>query len=130
MLQHDYLLEVIGRFVEAVSTSLRGALCNGDFARVGEVERAVGELLDLDAQTAMALSPQSLVTMMTLSGVGESVAAYAAYALDKVALAYERQGDDAEASLRRAGNRHRKCFPCGRNHSRGVYGAGGGAVVA
>ena len=102
MLQHDYLLEVIGRFVEAVSTSLRGALCNGDFARVGEVERAVGELLDLDAQTAMALSPQSLVTMMTLSGVGESVAAYAAYALDKVALAYERQGDDAEASLRRA----------------------------
>ena len=102
MLQHDYLLEVIGRFVEAVSTSLRGALCNGDFARVGEVERAVGELLDLDAQTAMALSPQSLVTMMTLSGVGESAAAYAAYALDKVALAYERQGDDAEASLRRA----------------------------
>jgi hypothetical protein len=102
MLQHDYLLEVIGRFVEAVSASLRGALCDGDFARVGEVERAVGELLDLDAQTAMALSPQSLVTMMTLSGVGESVAAYAAYALDKVALAYERQGDDAEASLRRA----------------------------
>ncbi|MGO5267793.1 hypothetical protein ACTQ1D_03815 [Parafannyhessea umbonata] len=102
MLQHDYLLEVIGRFVETVSASLRGALCDGDFARVGEVERAVGELLDLDAQTAMALSPQSLVTMMTLSGVGESVAAYAAYALDKVALAYERQGDDAEASLRRA----------------------------
>lgn len=102
MLQHDYLLEVIGRFVGAVSASLRGALCDGDFARVGEVERAVGELLDLDAQTAMALSPQSLVTMMTLSGVGESVAAYAAYALDKVALAYERQGDDAEASLRRA----------------------------
>ena len=102
MLQHDYLLEVIGRFVEAVSASLRGALCDGDFARVGEVERAVGELLDLDAQTAMALSPQSLVTMLTLSGVGESVAAYAAYALDKVALAYERQGDDAEASLRRA----------------------------
>ena len=85
MLQHDYLLEVIGRFVGAVSASLRGALCDGDFAR-----------------TAMALSPQSLVTMMTLSGVGESVAAYAAYALDKVALAYERQGDDAEASLRRA----------------------------
>lgn len=101
MLQHDYLLEVIGRFVEAVSTSLRGVLCDGDFARVGEVERAVGELLDLDAQTAMALSPQSLVTMMTLSGVGESVAAYAAYALDKVALAYERQGDATEASLRR-----------------------------
>lgn len=35
MLQHDYLLEVIGRFVEAVSASLRGALCDGDFARVG-----------------------------------------------------------------------------------------------
>ena len=100
MLQHDYLLEVIGRFVEAVSASLRGALCDGDFARVGEVERAVGELLDLDAQTAMALSPQSLVTMMTLAGTGDAVAGYVSYALEQLAGVMEEMGEDELAELR------------------------------
>ncbi|MCH4084419.1 MAG: hypothetical protein DUD33_03695 [Coriobacteriaceae bacterium] len=102
MLQHDYLLEIIGRFVESVSDALTCMLRDGDMSRAGEVEDAIGELLDLDAHTAMALSPQSLVTMMTLSGVGESVAGYVSYALDKLARAYEKDGDERVAAVRKA----------------------------
>ena len=102
MLQHDYLLEVIGRFVESVSDALTCMLRDGDMGRAGEVEDAIGELLDLDAHTAMSLSPQSLVTMMTLSGVGESVAAYVSYVLERLARAYEKDGDTRLAAVRRS----------------------------
>lgn len=102
MLQHDYLLEIIGRFVESVSDALTCMLRDGDMGRAGEVEDAIGELLDLDAHTAMSLSPQSLVTMMTLSGVGESVAAYVSYVLERLARAYEKDGDARLAAVRRS----------------------------
>lgn len=101
MLQHDYLLEIIGQFVQTVTRALLQVFRDRDFSAISEIEHSVAELLDLDEETAMSLSPQSLVTMMTLSGVGESVASYAAYALDKVADAYELEGDDAKAEIRR-----------------------------
>ncbi|MBP3885034.1 MAG: hypothetical protein J6D54_08880 [Olsenella sp.] len=102
MLQHDYLLEIIGKFVECVTVALLGVFKDGDFSRIPDAEQAVADLLDLDAETAMALAPQSLVTMMSLSGVGESVAGYAAYALSKVGDAYELAGDESRAELRRS----------------------------
>ena len=100
MLQHDYLLEIIGRFVESVSVALVSVFRDREFGRVEEAESAVAELLDLDASTAMSLAPQSLVTMMSLSGVGESVAGYAAYVLQRVSLAYELEGKPNVARVR------------------------------
>ena len=100
MLQHDYILEVVGKFVESVAVALLGIFKWHDFTHIGEAEKAVAELLDLDPETAMALSPESLVTMMRLSGVGDTVAAYAAYALRKVGEAYELEGDAEVGALR------------------------------
>ena len=100
MLQHDYILEVVGKFVESVAVALLGIFKRRDFTHIGEAENAVAELLDLDPETAMALSPESLVTMMRLSGVGDTVAAYAAYALRKVGEAYELEGDAEVGALR------------------------------
>ena len=100
MLQHDYILEVVGKFVESVAVALLGIFKRHDFTHIGEAENAVAELLDLDPETAMALSPESLVTMMRLSGVGDTVAAYAAYALRKVGEAYELEGDAEVGALR------------------------------
>ena len=100
MLQHDYILEVVGKFVESVAVALLGIFKRRDFTHIGEAEKAVAELLDLDPETAMALSPESLVTMMRLSGVGDTVAAYAVYALRKVGEAYELEGDAEVGALR------------------------------
>ena len=100
MLQRDYVLEIVGQFVEGVSRALRRA-ARGEKNGLLDAEREIGELLDLEPQTALALAPDSLVTMMVLSGIGDSIAAHVCYALDRVARLYEREGDEDAAGLRR-----------------------------
>lgn len=100
MLQRDYVLEIVGQFVEGVSRALRRAAV-GERDGLVATEREIGELLELDHATALALAPDSLVTMMVLSGMGDSVAAYVCYALDRLARLYERVGDEDTAGLRR-----------------------------
>ena len=100
MLQRDYILEIVGQFVEGVSDALRRAV-RGEASGAADVERQIGDLLDLDAATALSLSPDSLVTMMVLSGMGDSVASYVCYALGRLADVYERDGNDDAAGLRR-----------------------------
>ena len=100
MLHRDYLLEIIAKFVEAVTVALRHAVLDGSPESAREVEDSVAALLDLDPQTAMNLSPDSLVTMMLLSGMGDSLACYVAYALDKVGDAYDNMGNQQTAELR------------------------------
>ncbi|MFC2706482.1 MAG: hypothetical protein ACFN02_11130 [Olsenella profusa] len=102
MLQHDYLLELIAQFVEVVSSALGRALGSGDLSAAGEVEEAIAGLLDIDPVIALQLSPDSLVTMMVLSGVGDSVAEYVGYALDKVGDAYAAAGRGELAEVRHA----------------------------
>lgn len=101
MLHKDYLLEVIEQFVTSVSQALRRALFQRDFEAVDEVEAAVADLMQLDPQTAMALAPESLVTMMLLSGTGDAVASYAAYALNKLGDTYDAMGEPELGQYRR-----------------------------
>lgn len=101
MLQRDYVLAQINLFVQTVLEPLRLALEELDLDSVHTVEQAVGKLIDLDADTALALSPDSLVTMMQLSGIGDSVAGYASYALACIADSYERMGKKQTAGVRR-----------------------------
>ena len=101
MLQKDYILEIVGDFVEGVVKHLDAALA-GDADACGQVEQDIAGLLDLDPEVALTLAPDSLVTMMVLSGMGDSVAAHVAYALGRLADAYEAQGNDDAAALRRA----------------------------
>ena len=100
MLQKDYVLEIVGQFVDGVSVALRRA-AGGERDGLIATEREIGELLELEPQTVLALAPDSLVTMMVLSGMGDSVAAYVCYALERLARLYERAGDEDLAGLRR-----------------------------
>lgn len=100
MLQRDYLLEIIGRFTEAVGRALK-RLAEGDEAATADIELEVAGLLDLDPSIALGLAPDSLVTMMILSGLGDSLAAYVCYALERVADAYEASGEPDLAQVRR-----------------------------
>lgn len=100
MLQRDYVLEIIGQFVEGVSRALRRAEA-GEKDGLVATEQEIGELLELDHATALSLAPDSLVTMMVLSGMGDSVAAYVCYALERLARLYEAAGDEDAAGLRR-----------------------------
>ena len=92
-IRHDYLMDMIARFAESIARALaRGS--EGDPTQgVSAYEEVVGEVLDMDAPVALALSAPSLVTMMQISAVDERLAAYAAFCLDSIAQAYELQGD-------------------------------------
>ena len=100
MLERDYITELISQFVEAVTRALRLAVEKGDPVSCQAVEQQVADLADLDVQTAMALSPDSLVTMLVLSGMGDSVASYVCYALDRVSRVYEAHGEEELGGLR------------------------------
>jgi uncharacterized protein HemY len=101
MLHKDYLLEVIAQFVDAVTEALGLARKRHDPEAAQEAEEAVAGLLDLDADVALRLSPNSLVTMMHLSGVGDSLAEYVTYTLRELGDVYEELGDQETAQLRR-----------------------------
>jgi hypothetical protein len=101
MFQRDYLLQQLQRFSETLARALRGAIILKSEASIQEAEAAIGEVLDLDAGMVMALTPESLVTMMRLSGVGDATASHVAYAFGRLADAYTIQGDPATAQLRR-----------------------------
>lgn len=100
-IKNDYLLDMIARFVQSVVDALGKARGGLSREAVASFESVVGDVLDMDASCALALSPASLVTMMQLSAVDESLAVYAVYALGQAASVYEDAGD-ATAGLRRA----------------------------
>lgn len=102
LLQRDYLVEQIAQFVAAILRALREAHERHDESACEDVEAAVAELVSLPADTALALSPESLAQMMDLSGLGYTTAAYVGYALDRLADVYEDMGRVELAELRRA----------------------------
>ncbi len=100
MLQRDYILELIDQFAEAVSRALKRAEKDHDPKACEEVERQIGEILELDHATALSLAPDSLVTMMVLSGMGDSIASYVCHALYRLSKIYESEGNDDLAGIR------------------------------
>lgn len=102
MLQHDYIEEMIHQFIEAVADSLTRLKEQPKPEDARQVEDAIAGLIDLDPQVALNLAPDSLVTMMLLSGVGDSVASYVCWCLQRLSDAYASLGDDDKADVRRA----------------------------
>ncbi len=100
-IKNDYLLDQIARFVEGILASIDRMRSGGVADAVGGFEAVVGDVLDMDPETALSLSPASLVTMMQLSAVDESLAGYAVYALGRAADAYDAQGNPV-SQVRRA----------------------------
>ena len=102
MLERDYILMVLSEFVRMVMEALRLAHYDHTPESFEQVESAVSELVGLDPKTALTLSPDSLVQVMVLSGIGSTVAGHAAYTLDRLADEYEDAGYDEVAEVRRA----------------------------
>jgi len=102
MLQRDYILVVINQFVNAIMQALHKSLDLSNPEEAAEdAELAIAGLLDLDPSVAMQLTPESLVTMMVLSGMGDTVANYVAYSLNALGTLYDKMGDAATAAIRR-----------------------------
>jgi hypothetical protein len=101
MLQRDYLLQQLEQFTNTIIKTLRSALILRTASGIEETEEALGELLELNPAVLMPLTPESFVTMMRLTGVGDATSAHVAYVLERLADAYMLQGDNQTALLRR-----------------------------
>lgn len=100
-IKNDYLLDQIARFVESITAGIGKSRAGRADDAIEAFEAVAGDVLDMDAETALSLAPASLVTMMQLSAVDDSLAAYTVYALERAADAYDGRGD-ATGQLRRA----------------------------
>ncbi|MGI6755838.1 MAG: hypothetical protein ACOX4F_07515 [Atopobiaceae bacterium] len=92
---------MIQQFVATVQAALSRARALHDISAVKEVEQAIGDLMELDPDTAMSLAPQSLVTMMSLAGTGDATAGYIAYALNQLSECYQGMGEERLSELRK-----------------------------
>lgn len=102
MLHRDYILEMIAEFCEAVTRALRHAREGGGVESCAEVESQIASVLDLDPMLALSLEPDSLVSMMVLSGMGSALAEYVAYALSELSDVYDELGEENLSKLRLA----------------------------
>ena len=86
MIHKDFLAEKLKLFAEACTRPLVEAHLHGDLSNIGEVEAAIGELLEMNPDVCMQLAPASLTTMMSLQGIGNAVSQEVAYVLRKLCL--------------------------------------------
>lgn len=100
-IKSDYLMDMVARFCEAVLHGLEARRAHDAGAALEDFEGVVGEALDMDAGSALALSSASLVTMAQLSAVDETIVVYCVYALNRAAEVYEERGEQGLAALRR-----------------------------
>ena len=100
MLEKDYIEELIEQFSTVVIDSLHLALIENNIDNLQAAEEAVGELVSLPASQALSLAPESLATLMQLTGVGDSVGGYAAYTLSRIGDIYKINGKEGLADLR------------------------------
>ncbi|BCV19065.1 hypothetical protein AAK684_03660 [Leptogranulimonas caecicola] len=101
MLQRDYLSKLIESFTKQMEVYLKDAVILRKTESIGEVEEALGELLELDPDMLLSLSPDSLVTMIALGGNGDALGDSVAYVLARLGDAEAQRGDKETAALRR-----------------------------
>ena len=80
MLQRDYLMQMIQQFIQAIINSRATAQRNPQEA-ADSLENAIGQATDIDGTTLLSLGPESIASVMQLSGVDPRVAGYIAYSL-------------------------------------------------
>ena len=100
MLQQDYLLRLIMRFVEALTRSLHRAKDEDDPEGAAEMlETAIGEATEIDSAVLLSLAPDSIAGIMQVSGIDPRVAGYVAHSL-KAESDYLVQAGNPLATLR------------------------------
>ncbi len=100
-IRNDYLLDMIQSFAQAIVGVIdRGSHGVAERDALGTYNEVVGRVLDMPADAVLALSPQSLVTMMQISAVDESLAVYMVFSLERIADVLEGENGPLAAVRR------------------------------
>ena len=68
MLQRDYLVQMIQQFIQAIIKSRTTSQQDPQLA-ADSLENAIGSATDIDGATLLSLGPESIASVMQLSGV-------------------------------------------------------------
>ena len=70
MLEQDYLMRILLQFAEAIRRSWARSVEDRDPRDAANMlERAIGDATDIDGATLLSLSPESIASVMQVSGV-------------------------------------------------------------
>ncbi len=105
MLEQDYLMRILLQFAEAIRRSWSRAVEDRDPRDAANMlERAVGDATDIDGATLLSLSPESIASVMQVSGVDPRVSEYIARSL-LLASGYLGEAGEHELAALRASRR-------------------------
>ncbi|MBC2889051.1 hypothetical protein [Gordonibacter massiliensis (ex Traore et al. 2017)] len=103
MLEQDYLMRILLQFAEILRRSWIRARDDRDpKAAADMLEDAVGEATDIDGGTLLSLAPESMASILQVSGTDPRVIEYVARSLMLVSLYLREAGEDSLADLRLA----------------------------
>ena len=82
MFEQDYLMRLLMQFMEAMRRSIERADDGRDPAAAADMlENAIGDATDLDGSMLLSLAPESMATVLQVSGVDPHVTEYVANSL-------------------------------------------------
>ena len=102
MLHRDYIQDMIDQFCLEVSLPLKQGLTDADIENCEKIETAIGKMMEMDAKSALALAPASLVSIMQLTGVSDYLASYIVFGLMRLADMYEKMDNIGLSDIRRS----------------------------
>lgn len=101
MLEQDYLMRIILQYAEILRRSWFKACEEGDpKAAAGMLENAVGEATDIDGSTLLSLSPDSVASVLQVSGTDPRVVEYVVRSLALASVYLRDAREEALADLR------------------------------
>lgn len=103
MFEQDYLVRMLTQFAAAIRRSMERASGHADpHGAAAMLEAAVGEAVELDGQTLLSLSPESMASVLEVSGTDPHVTEYVARSLLLAARYHQDAGEDKLGELRHA----------------------------
>ena len=101
MFERDYLMRLIMDFMQGIRLSLERAADGHDPAGAADsLDNAIGSATDIVPATLLALTPDSIATIMQVSGVDPKVTEYIARSLLLSSRYHADAGDNETAALR------------------------------
>ena len=103
MFERDYLMRFFELFIQAIRRSWTRAKGKDDpLGAASMLEEAIGQATEIDGGILLSLEPESMASVISVSGTDPRVTEYVARSL-MLSADYRRQaGDDALADLRLA----------------------------
>ena len=101
MLEQDYLIRILLQFVMAIRDSMIRARHENDPKGAAErIEVAIKDASDIDGDVLLSLAPESIASVMQISGINPQLSEYIARGLLQESQYLKEAGEDTKANVR------------------------------